>query len=55
MGHLHKGPEQLYPPKAFQLVRVVNVGSYAVQPVWGDGHLTGIYPFEYLRKVADTA
>jgi DUF971 family protein len=32
---------------------VVNVGSYAVQPAWGDGHVTGIYPFAYLRKVAD--
>jgi DUF971 family protein len=53
MGQLHKGPEQPYAPGAFHLVRVVNVGSYAVQPVWGDGHLTGIYPFEYLRKVAD--
>jgi DUF971 family protein len=55
MGNLHKGPEQPLPPRAFQLLRVVNVGSYAVQPVWGDGHATGLYPFAYLRKVADAA
>src|ERR1700722_5183678 len=55
MGNLHKGPEQPLPPRAFQLVRVANGGSYAVQPVWGDGHATGLYPFAYLRKVADAA
>jgi DUF971 family protein len=53
MGNLCKGPETAYRPNAFQLVRLVNVGSYAVQPVWGDGHATGIYPFAYLRKVSD--
>jgi len=28
------------------------VGGYAIQPVWADGHNTGIYSFEYLRRVA---
>jgi DUF971 family protein len=55
MGNVYQGPDKPYTPNAFQLVRLVNVGSYAVQPVWGDGHNTGIYPFAYLRKVADTA
>jgi DUF971 family protein len=55
LGHLHKGPERPYSPGAFLLVRIVNVGSYAVQPIWGDGHQTGIYPFKYLRKLAHTA
>jgi len=54
MGNLYKGPDTVYTPKAFQLLRLVNVGSYAVQPVWGDGHVTGLYSFAYLRKVADT-
>lgn len=53
MGNLYKGPDKPLRPEAFQLVRVANVGSYAVQPVWADGHATGIYSFEYLRKVAD--
>ena len=25
---------------------------YAVQPVWADGHATGIYSFDYLRRAA---
>jgi DUF971 family protein len=54
MGNLHKGPERSLPAQAFRLQRLVKVGSYAVQPVWGDGHATGIYPFAYLRKLADT-
>jgi DUF971 family protein len=28
------------------------VGGYAIQPVWADRHNTGIYSFEYLRRVA---
>lgn len=27
-----------------------HVGRYALQFIWSDGHSTGIYPFEYLRK-----
>jgi DUF971 family protein len=34
------------------LVRIVGVGGYAIQPVWADGHATGIYSFEHLRRVA---
>ena len=33
----------------------VRTGSYAVQPVWADGHATGIYAWDYLRSVADAA
>ncbi len=54
MGNLYKGPDQKLTPRALQLLRVVNVGNYAVQPIWGDGHGSGIFSFEYLRKVADT-
>ncbi len=53
MGRVYKGPDKLFTPRAFELFRVANVGSYAIQPVWGDGHVTGIYSFDYLRKVAD--
>ncbi len=27
------------------------VGRYAIQFLWSDGHETGIYPFEYLRRL----
>jgi DUF971 family protein len=30
-----------------------DVGRYALQFVWSDGHSTGIYTFDYLRKLAD--
>ncbi len=30
---------------------LVPVGAYAVQIVWSDGHDTGIYSFESLRRV----
>jgi ATP-binding protein involved in chromosome partitioning len=29
------------------------VGRYALRFVWSDGHSTGIYPFDYLRRMAD--
>ena len=53
MGNLHKSPEQPLTPAAFRLARVERVGTYAVQPVWADGHGTGIYSFDYLRRAAE--
>jgi DUF971 family protein len=55
MGHVYKGPETAVSAAGFQLLRVTNVGNYAVQPIWGDGHATGLYSFDYLRHVADAA
>ena len=52
MGNVHKAPDRPLSTKAFQLVRIYNVGSYAVQPHWGDGHNTGLYSFDYLRRIA---
>jgi len=55
LGHLARGPDQPLSPQSFQLVRIPSVGGYGVQPVWGDGHNTGIYSFDYLRRVSRTA
>ena len=52
MGNLYRGPDQPLPPTAFELVRFTMVGTYAIQPVWKDGHSTGIFSFDYLRRVA---
>lgn len=41
-------------PKAFQLLKFVAVGGYAIQMFWGDGHSSGIYTFHYLRKLSDS-
>ena len=51
MGNLYKNPESPLTPKAFELVRLASVGGYAVQPVWADGHDSGIYSFEYLQRL----
>ena len=53
MGTLYKNPDKPLPPRAFQLMRIATVGGYAIQPVWADGHSTGLYTFEYLKRVAD--
>src|SRR5690348_6518094 len=53
MGNLYKGPDRPLTPRAFELRSISLVGTYAVQPVWADGHNTGLYPFEYLRELAD--
>ena len=51
MGNLYKGPDRPFSPQAFQLVRIVTVGGYALQPVWADGHTTGLYSFDYLKQI----
>ena len=33
------------------LVDVQPVGSYAMRFVWRDGHQSGLYAFEYLRRI----
>lgn len=39
------------PAEAFELVELTPVGNYAISIHWKDGHATGIYPFDYLRKL----
>lgn len=34
------------------LVSLEQVGNYALQLGWGDGHSTGIYTFRFLRSLA---
>ena len=29
----------------------MTIGNYAVQFLWSDGHFTGIYPFDHLRRL----
>lgn len=52
LGNVYHHSNRPLPPAAFRLVRLVSVGGYAIQPVWADGHATGIYAFDYLRRVA---
>jgi DUF971 family protein len=52
MGNLYKNPEQPLTAKAFELLKIHRVGGYAIQPVWADGHATGLFSFEYLKQLA---
>jgi DUF971 family protein len=45
-------PEVTYSPRSFVLESFIPVGGYALQFRWGDGHSTGIYSFDYLRKLS---
>jgi DUF971 family protein len=51
LGNLYKNPEKPYAANAFQLMRMNSIGGYAVAPVWADGHDSGIYSFDYLRRI----
>src|SRR5262245_41521680 len=52
LGNVYKGPERALGPISFKLLRLNNVGGYALNPVWGDNHSTGLYSYEYLKKLA---
>ena len=51
MGNVYKNPAQTLSARAFEVARIAPVGGYAIQPVWADGHSTGIYSFDYLRRL----
>ncbi len=51
LGQLHRAPAPPLVPASFQIVSIQPVGSYGLQPFWADGHHTGIYTFEYLRRL----
>lgn len=52
LGNLYKSPDQTLLPAAFELARFVPVGGYAIQPFWRDGHNSGIFSYDYLRRLA---
>ena len=40
-------------PQDVRPLRIESVGRYAIQIEWSDGHSSGIYPFQRLRKLAE--
>ncbi len=38
-------------PSSLERVKVEAVGNYALNFKWSDGHESGIYDFDYLRKI----
>jgi DUF971 family protein len=51
LGNISR-PNVNYSDDSFRLAGFNLVGGYAVQPRWGDGHETGIYSFQYLRRLS---
>lgn len=47
-------PARHYSESSFQIKAIQSVGGYALQPLWGDGHGTGLYSFAYLRQMASS-
>jgi DUF971 family protein len=45
-------PDVAYSDDSFELAGLDVVGGYALQPRWRDGHNTGIYSFQYLRRLS---
>lgn len=54
LGHVVR-PHVSYTPASFELLGWDMIGSYALQLRWADGHRTGIYPYQYLRRLATAA
>jgi DUF971 family protein len=51
LGNISR-PNVTYSDDSFELKSFALVGGYALQPQWADGHNTGIYSFQYLRRLA---
>ncbi|NJK92190.1 MAG: DUF971 domain-containing protein [Blastochloris sp.] len=50
-GQLYR-PIVSYNDKSFGITKLQIVGGYALQPVWNDGHSSGLYSWQYLGKLA---
>ena len=48
---LHRARQTYDPARSFRLGSYGIVGGYAFQPLWGDGHSTGLYTFALLRRL----
>ena len=44
-------PDVSYTSSSFELTGWQIIGGYALQPRWADEHSTGLYPFQYLRRL----
>ena len=40
-------------PGKYELTDIKQIGHYAIQVSWADGHTTGIYPWGVLRKMCE--
>ncbi len=52
LGNISR-PDVSYASQSFELRGWNLVGGYAILPRWNDGHQTGIYSYQYLRRLAE--
>jgi DUF971 family protein len=45
-------PKVEHRPSSYRMKSWQMVGGYAIQPTWNDGHNTGIYSFDYLKRLS---
>jgi DUF971 family protein len=51
----HSGEIKYIPGQNAVITSIEEVGAYALQFTWGDGHGSGIYSFRYLRRLGELA
>ncbi len=51
-GNLYKGEVKPLKQGAVTLASFGAVGGYGIQPVWADGHSSGIFTHDYLLRLA---
>jgi DUF971 family protein len=51
LGHVDVPRVSYDPARSFHLRSFNLVGGYALQPAWADGHSTGLYSFDLLRRL----
>lgn len=53
MGAAHDPTDllALTPKRSYRLETIAQIGNYALQPVWDDGHSSGIYTWDFLHKL----
>ncbi len=54
LGRIER-PSVTYVPSSFALAGFQVIGGYALQLRWADGHDTGIFSFQYLKRLAAAA
>ena len=52
LGNLYKGPDPVFNASSYQINGVQPVGYYGLRPFWKDGHNTGIYTGDLLKKLS---
>jgi DUF971 family protein len=49
-----ENPFKLYKPKE-RMLKIEPVGNYALHITWSDGHASGIYSYDHLRRICPCA